>query len=123
MRATVVLLAAGVLALGGCGDDDDDAPSGAGETQAVEESAPPTNEVEAAEQFDLEVVKDEDAAADFSLPDSDCVAEALFFGKDTASDQQGARGVVIAPSGEWGVQLTKDSDSPECADAWQNAMG
>ena len=78
MRATLVLLAAGVLALGGCGDDDDDAQSGAGETQAVEESAPPTNEVEATEQFDL---------------------------------------------GEWGVQLTKDSDSPECAEAWQNAMG
>ena len=30
---------------------------------------------------------------------------------------------MIAPSGEWGVQLTKDSDTRECTDAWQKAMG
>jgi len=47
MRATLVLLAAGVLALGGCGDDDDDDTASPTETATVEESAPPTNEVEA----------------------------------------------------------------------------
>lgn len=115
-----VVIASAVV---GCGDDDDDAPSDTGGTQAVEDSAPPTNEAEATEQLDLEFIHDEAAAADFGLPNSDCVAEALFFGKDTASDQQGAKRVVIAPSGEWGVQLTKDSDTPECIEAWQDAMG
>jgi hypothetical protein len=116
------LLAAGVLALGGCGDDDDDTASPT-ETATVEESAAPTNEAEATEQLDLKFIHDEAAAADFGLPNSDCVAEALFFGADTASDQQGSKGVVIAPSGEWGITLTKDSDTPECIEAWQDAMG
>ena len=122
-RRTLVMAAVVITLIAvGCGDDDD-APSDTGGTQAVEESAPPTNEAEATEQLDLEFIHDEGAAADFGLPNSDCVAEALFFGTDTASDQQGAKRVVIAPSGEWGVELTKDSDTPECIEAWQDAMG
>ena len=75
----------------GCGGDDDDS-SGSGETQPAEESAAFTNEEEATEALGLKRIQDENLNADFKLPNSDCVAEALFFGEDTASGQEERRG-------------------------------
>lgn len=124
MRATLVLLAAGVLVLGGCGDDDDDdTASPSSETETVEQASSPTNEAEAAEQLGLESVQVGNLNRDYALPDSNCVAQSLFFGADTASEQEGSKGVVIAASGDWGVVLATDSDTPDCTSAWQDAMG
>jgi hypothetical protein len=116
-----VVIACAVVGIG-CGDDDDDDATPT-TTGAVEQSASPTSESEAVEQLGLETVKAGDLNADFTLPGSDCVASSLFFGADTAAEQEGAKGVVIAGSGDWGVVLATDSETPDCISEWQDAMG
>ena len=119
-RAWAVAAVVLASALSACGDDDSEAPA---EATEAEQTASPTSESEAVEQLGLKIKKVGDLNADFTLPGSDCVAEALFFGEDTVAQEEGGKGVVVAGSGDWGVRLTSDSDTPQCADEWQEAMG
>jgi len=83
----------------------------------------PTTASEAVEGLGLNVLDAGPGNQNYGLPDSHCVAEKLFFGEKTAAQYQGHTGVVIADGDDWGVQLTADSRTSKCVDAWEAAMG
>lgn len=105
MRMGAAIVCAAVIAITGCG-------GGGG----------PATEDEAVEQLELEVFDVGAGNKNFGLPDSECVAEELFFGEETAEQYEGYEGVLIADSGDWGVQLSSESSTDECVDTWQEAI-